>query len=180
MIDEMDPRLGKIVELAKRGVGGEKAAAIKLVKRICRQRGIEFDDVMEATTIREYSLDYKTKAELEVLAQVVLRFGNIEGADRGVSYRPWVKELYFRTTPDRYIEVVNAAAAYLAAFRRERRRIIKDLPNAFIIKHHLFRPDQKSERLPTPEEIEQFERQENLGRTMDDVHVSPQLGRGRK
>lgn len=75
MID-IDPKLTKIIALAREGIGGEKTAAIKAVKRICEREGLDFDDVMSTTDEREYVLDitWRNSQEETILAQVCFTF----------------------------------------------------------------------------------------------------------
>lgn len=41
-----DQTLIKVIEVAKRGIGGEKNSAIRLVKKECEKRGLNFDEAM--------------------------------------------------------------------------------------------------------------------------------------
>lgn len=180
---EIDPKLTKIIALAREGIGGEKTAAIKAVKRICEREGLNFDDVMSTTDEREYVLNikWKNKQEETILAQVCFTFAV---PDTGkLQYNSYRKVFIYTTTPSRHIETLNAAAIYLAAYRKERKRMLEDLTGAFVYKHHLMRPSDDTEpseyKEPTPEQKAAAKRQMNLMENLDGVTVRKSMGDGK-
>lgn len=52
MTDKLNKEyLGKVVRLAKEGIDGEKANAIRIVKKLCAKHDLNFDDVMNDTGV---------------------------------------------------------------------------------------------------------------------------------
>lgn len=180
MLNDIDPKLLKVVALAKDGVGGEKTNALKIVKRLCAELGLNVDDVLNATDYREYEIKYERNNELSIIAQICYKFATTP-EHPGVRFNKHYKEVYVTTTPAKYIETTQAIAVYIAAYRKDRRRIISDLPTAFIHKHYLFGghsdPDQE-DRQPTKAELEQARRAAALGENLDDVTLTKAIESG--
>lgn len=136
--------LGKIVALAKRGVGGEKATAIKMVKSLCKKHGLDFDEVMQGgDAVKEYWIDHQ-KGEQKVLAQVICRYAH-RSIDDGIQQSIGHTRLYFKTTQEKYIETLNAWEVLQKLYHKERKLMARAFFNAFLSKHDLFYQ-------PTPEE----------------------------
>lgn len=130
-----ESKLGKIVALAKHGVGGEKKAALSLVKRLCKKHNLDFDQVMsDDVEIKEYSYNFKTKEEQRIAGQVIFKILDIET----IQQNAYNKALYYKATQQQHVEILSAIPIYLAAYKKEKKRIIRDLPGAFIIKHKLW------------------------------------------
>lgn len=175
MID-IDDKMLKVVALAKQGVGGERDAAIATLKRLCKRHGLNFDDVMNKSDVREYVLDlpYRNKDESDILAQVCFKFALFDGGS--LHYNEVRKVFIYETTAAKHIECSNAAAVYIAAYRHERKRMLKDLTAAFIYKHSLTRPAENSEARkpyepPTGEKLAALRRQANLVENLDNVTI---------
>lgn len=179
-MENINPKLLKVVALAKQGVGGERTNAIKAVRRICATEGLNFDDVMNASDEREYTLDiaWRNKAEEDILAQVCFKFAVPDGGD--LSFNKYRKCFFYTTTPGRHIETTHAAAVYLAAFRKERKRILNDLTAAFIYKHNIVRPRAKDAppQEMSKEDREAAARQINLMSNLEDVSIRKALKNG--
>jgi len=182
MID-IDPKLTKIIALARSGIGGEKDNALKLVRQICDREGLDFDDVMSATDMREYMLEVKIKnvLEMDIVAQVCFKFAlTPEHYELNVNRKARV--FFYTTTPSKHIETLNAAIVYLNAFRKERKKFETDLRDAFIHKHRIFGeklPD--DDRKPEPmtyEKLKKAERMMSIAGGMDNVTVQKTIGKG--
>ncbi|MFA5172562.1 MAG: hypothetical protein WC426_13455 [Sulfuriferula sp.] len=180
MLDDIDPKLLKIVALAKGGVGGEKDTAIRIVKKLCADLGLEYDDVMNATEFRKYEIPYERNNEHDIIVQILYKFATTP-EHPGVRGNKRYKEFYITTTPSKYIETMQAIAVYIAAYRKERRRIITDMPLAFIHKHEIFGghndPDDERKQ-PTRAELEAARRASRLAENMDDVTLTKAIESG--
>lgn len=181
---EVDPKLLKIVALAKDGIGGEKTAAIKVLKRICEREGLDFDEVMADTSdaVKEYMLDagYRNKIEEIIISQVCWRFA-ITNEHPKLQYNKKAKTFFYTCTLARHIETMNAAEVYLKAFRKERNKFMQDLAEAFVQKHRLFSTLEHDEDVERQElDIEGEIRRSALRSNMDDVTINKQIGKGGK
>lgn len=182
MID-IDPKLLKIIALAREGIGGEKENAIDIVKQICKSQDLDFDDVMQSTDEKEYMLDVgpKNKFECDIVAQVCWRFA-ITDNHPGLKWNKREKVFFYTTTPGRHIETVNAANVYLKSFRKERNKFTEDLVAAFVSKHKLYsqltKKDDNVVDVPPPSDPSRVFRLMALRDGMDEVTIQKALERG--
>lgn len=164
-IENINPKLLKIIALAKGGVGGERTAAVNMVRAICEREGLDFDVVMsdkgEMPTEFEPDIKIRTKDELRVIIQVASKFAttpeypNIR-AGYYIGYREvWVK---YTTTAAQHIDTLNAIAVYLKAYRREKKNFLRSLQTAFVAHHGLypqFEQDEAEEQEPRQKTLEE-------------------------
>lgn len=167
-------KLGKIVALAKHGIGGEKESALRLVKRICKKHDLDFEEVMNASEdIREYVYYYKTKTELKIVGQIIFKILD----SQEIGQNKFRKALFFNCTPQQSVEIFSAIPIYLRAFQAEKKRIIEQLPSAFVIKHELWsthRPEREGEL--SLKDIEEIAQKHKLSTNLvEDVIVRKQL-----
>jgi hypothetical protein len=190
-MDDIDPKLLKIVALAKRGVGGEKTAAIALVKKICLRENLDFDEIMSDTeAVRQYEPDIKFvgKDELQIAIQVAARFATTKEHPKVVGnwyYGVKLMWLRYTTTPQKHIDTLNAIRIYLKAYRREKKNILRSLPTAFYSHHGLYSSYTKlSEEPPKPktdqERLDDW-RAANMSQAMtEQVNLVKEIGEGQQ
>lgn len=148
-------RLGKIVALAKNGVGGERDTAIRMVKAICEKHGLVYEDVLNNIDVKEFTIAYKTKDEESVLVWCIARYGMLN-RDSSNIWSCRGKFVGFKSTTEKYIEVLNAFSVLKGLYKKEKAKAEKALSLAFRNKHNLFYD-------PTEKEWEEIlkERKEN-------------------
>lgn len=136
-------RLGKIVKLAKGGVGGERANAIKLLKSICEKHNLDFNEVMQDSPIvREYAIPYKKEMYAKLVAQIVYKYCEVHEVGVG-KYR---KIIYVKTTQEKYIETLNAVDVLVRLYEKERKKLKDVIFFGFLDKHNLYsKPDPDAE-----------------------------------
>lgn len=191
-MDDIDPKLLKVVALAREGIGGEKETATRMVRKICKEQGIDFDVLMsgrDQPRSFEYWTKVRSKSELRVCIQVAARFAttpehpNVFG--RYSSYDKEVR-LEYTTTMPKHVETLNALDVYLRAFRKEKKKILEALGDAFTSRHGLYsqfreEPDEDAEP-EKPETLEEKQarwRAANLAEAMlENVQVTKQIGEG--
>lgn len=181
--------LGKIVALAKGGVGGEKKNAIALVKKLCALHNLEFKDVMNDTGIEEFYLDCK-KNERQLVIQIICRYAHTKLDDKiGGSYGG--TRFYFNTTKEKYIETLNAYSVLSNKLKEEKKIVLASIEDAFFSKHNLFyqptdkewkkieRERAKKEKEKTDKEKAEEEKKRKMAqavmRGLDDVSLYKQL-----
>jgi hypothetical protein len=140
-------KLDKIVALAKRGEGGEKEVALRMVKEICSREGLDFDDVMsDSPKTQEFYLSFSTAYEEDLLVQVICKFALLAYDSRVYSKRlstgKRLKMLYFETTTEKYVDTMNA----WRILRRKLKEELDKLPLAMTYKHGLFYQPTEEER----------------------------------
>lgn len=178
---ELDPKLTKIIALAKDGVGGEKTTAIRIVKKICLEQGLDFDDVMSLTAkVQEFHLrvPYYDTGEEDVIAQVIFKFASSkEYPEIKINHK--AHYFFYNCTASQHIETVNAVRIYLRQYRKEKRKIIADLSTAYIYKHNLFTDYAEKKGEISLEEKARLLRQLKLTENMDDVQLRKEVSDGK-
>ncbi len=193
-MNDIDPKLLKIIALAKGGIGGEKEAAIELVRKICLREGLDFDDVMsDRNAPKEYTHEFKVQSvdELQIAIQVAARFAstiehpNVNGGRyRNYKSLRWIK---YTTTASQHIDTINAIEVYLQAYRKEKRNIARSLGRAFVSHHGLYQsysePESDTPEPPRPPKTAQQRaddyRAMQLTQAMtESVNVTKQIGGG--
>lgn len=176
--DFNEERLGKLVQLAKHGVGGEKATALKMVKSICAKRGLDFEEVLNGKKVTEYALPYKTKDQETLLAQVICRYGG----DSDIKFNPYRKMLFFKCTAEQYFETVNAWNVLWPLYKKEKEKVARGFVHAFLEKHNLYRVVKKEDRanfdMPSEQEMKDRRMGSAITKFMDDAEIRKTLKQG--
>ena len=183
-MSDIDPKLLKIVALAKQGIGGEKDAAIALVRKICARENIDFDELMsdDAEQYNRYELHIKWRTidEEDMLAQVCWRFATTKQYSE-LKYNRRYKYFIYTTTAAKHIETLNAAHIYLREYRKVRKQMIGEIRSAFVQRNRLFADyddddDDREIKMPTAEELRRAERVMMMAADMPHVQVQKQIG----
>lgn len=176
--DTQYKRLGKIVALAKRGVGGEKEMALKMVRSICKRYDLDFDEVMTDVRLADYCLILKTRNHFRLGIQIIAHYGIYDEDHLHIGESRDKKHLYFNTTQEKYVETVNAYEVLCRLYEKERKRIEEAFIIGFYQKHNLFLPfklNKKDQQKPTEKEIENYRRGAKLAEDMEDAKIYKQL-----
>lgn len=160
----MDARLRKIVELARRGDGGERESAINIVKKICQENNLDFDVVMRGDPeVSEYSLFCRNQNEVRLCMHVFAKFGMTKYQDMPYQYVKQKNKVYFKTTAELFVDVKNNFEILRAEFSRR----CDDLCLAYIMKNQLFyqgddTPKEVSNKIPDDKQLEEASRAAEL------------------
>lgn len=170
-------KLGKIVALAKRGVGGEKEAAQLMLKRLCAKYQLNYDDVMTEVKFVDGELKYIKRTWKKIAVQCVSRYGllNVDSDIRENRYR---KVIFFKTTPALLIETLNAFDVLSRAYDAEKKKLNKALFTAFLNKHDLFYQLKEGEKYKGSSKgmtLDEIRAAEALARQMDDIEIRKRL-----
>lgn len=144
IMQDINPKLLKIVALAKQGIGGEKDTALALVRQMCERENLDFDEVMSdhnAPKERIADIKVRSKDELRICIQVAARFAATQ-EHQGVQGRYFSFDhsvrLWYTATMSRHIDTLNAVEVYLRAYRKEKKLIAEALKTAFTAHHNLY------------------------------------------
>lgn len=176
--DKEKERLGKLIALAKRGEGGEKDTALRMVRALCKKLDLNFDDVMaEEESKREFYLEFARK-DFRLAQQIVVRYA-FDG-DGTADFAPSRSHtrLYFTTTLERYIETAHALEVLTKQYRKEQKRMRDALWHAFLSKHDLYAT--KTVRGDKPPELSDDEMRARrmggaLADSLEDAHIRKTL-----
>ncbi|NTW29807.1 MAG: hypothetical protein HGA33_00840 [Candidatus Moranbacteria bacterium] len=112
----MEERLKKIIALAKQGEGGEKENAIMIIKKICENKDLNFDDVMSDRNEDEsFEFYYKGLLTQEIAFQIYFKV--IGGGS--VSYNS--KYIFLKCTQEKFEEFQVAFYEYRRIYKKERK-----------------------------------------------------------
>lgn len=129
--DQIKARLRKLLELARRGEGGEAETADKFLRKLLARHGLTLSDLDDEGTVavrREFK--FKGKDEEQLLTQIfcrILRSGEISA---GIYRGSYVISL----TPGQHIEAELMVGPLLKDYRKQK----KNLLNAFVVANRLF------------------------------------------
>lgn len=177
----LNNRTLKIIELARQGIGGERDAAVKMLRRICDQNDLDFDEVINAgPERRQYILEvpWRNKQEQRLLGQICWRYAGIEKDE--LKYYIHQRKYFYTTTAEHHADTINAASILLVAFRKQYKALIDDFSAAFIYKHSLYHQDtdddEETQSPPmTAERRQSIWRQAHLIETIEHVSVNKAL-----
>lgn len=126
--------LDKLKALMERGVGGEKENAEKILKKILKKQGKNFEEFVANKDNKErtyiYSLKYKTQYEKQLLLQIihyVLNSSTIRATSRN-------NTIYTQLTAYQHIEITTIYTILKPKLKKELDITLK----AFIIKNRIF------------------------------------------
>lgn len=184
MADLNQDRLGKIVALAKRGVGGERANAIKMVKALCKKHHLDFDEVMEGEERRqEFYIDC-TRNTHKVLLHVILKYAFESSWSK--EGKIWTggrcQRIYFTTTMEKYIEVNHAFAVLSRLYKKEQKRVSEAAYFGFLEKHDLYATNTSKGKKAsdiTEEEMRVRRMGSSLAENMEDAKLNKTLKSGK-
>jgi hypothetical protein len=176
-------KLGKVVAMAKKGIGGEKDAAIAILKAMCAKHKLIYEDLMsDDNELYEYVIHYKNQEEFRILGQVVCRYAYLN-IDQKQGFNAIRKVVIFKTTKEKYLETLHAFDVYKVQWEKEREKMKDAIYYAFIERHQLYYAPRQDE---IPKLIDQMTKDKSIGsvareagnkiaRYMDDVKIHKRL-----
>jgi hypothetical protein len=145
--DKLEARLRALMELARRGVGGEADNAQAMLERLLEKHGATISDIADDEKTLCW-FGYRTKHEKRVIIHITARAVEWEN----ISYHTDTRRVGFKLTKAQAICVSEEIGPYLTALREELNRATK----AFIYAQRLARPlradEEDAQPEPTPEE----------------------------
>lgn len=167
----------KIKRLADGGEFHEAANAKAHLEALLKKYGMTIADLgEEEKTVRTFK--YGNQFEMEML---VMHLTAVIGPERtcGSSYNQSKKEVYTELTAYEYAEVRSMHEWHCRNFASEKRRMLKNIQNAYILKHNLCAAVPTTERRePTEASRKMYLDALELSRTLNDVYYHKQLEKG--
>lgn len=162
-------RLGKIVKLAKNGIGGEKDAAMNVLRSLCAKHGLNIDDVMNSIEKKEFWIEISDPDEEVMAIRCIYRYGilNLEDAQQITVFSHSIKrnrkKIGFISTTEKHVEVLNAYSVLVPLYKKE--RVIAEIAfsTAFANKHNLFYQPREDEE----EKAEETRKKQHEEKTED-------------
>lgn len=165
----MNEKIFKLYELAKRGVGGEKVNAEKILQRMLKDAGLTMADLQrDEYPIRQRELKCAGGADFKQLLMQILFC--VLNKDEITHYKTRRRSVVMVDLTDlQYAEVILRWNIYSAALKKEKAILLR----AFFAKHDIH----SNLPLKKPSTLTEKERQAILSkmRTMDDIVIPRQL-----
>lgn len=175
-MDRIIDKLKKLLALAERGERGEADNARRLLEAELKRHGLTLDDICsERMTSRTFK--YSSKEECTLIVQILVNYlGSTNKAFKDSTYSARKREIYIALTDMEYIDISGMINFYKAQYRKERKRLIHDMIQAFVHKHHLF-DITPGERSDSEKDIDwdEVRRILSLSSAMEDITYRKQL-----
>lgn len=175
-MDRIIDKLKKLLALAERGERGEADNARRLLEAELRRHGLTLEDICDDNK-KKRIFKYNSNEERTLLIQVLVNYlGSKSDAFCDSTYNKYQKKVYIALSDIEYIDISNMYDFFKAQYRKERKRLLHDMIQAFVQKHSLFditpqeRPDYDREI-----DWDELKRILALSSTMEDVTFRKQL-----
>lgn len=134
--DTVRARIAKLLELSRRGIGGERETAAKSLGALLERHGLTMDDVEStAEEKRAVRLEVRGRHEIRLAVHVALHYADFQTFHEISGRTTWV-EIVVR--PAEAARIAVAWATYRAAWREEVEKTLHALHAAFVSKHDLW------------------------------------------
>lgn len=138
-MESIKEKLQKIKVLAERGETHEAEAAKKRLEILLNKHGLQMSD-LEDTHKEEYRIHFKNRFELTLLVGAATA---VIGSERSgvLKYVASSNELILEATPWEYANIASMFAWHTSNYRRERKKILKQLQAAYIYRQGIEFPE---------------------------------------
>lgn len=137
-MEKIIEKLQKIKALADSGEVHEAQAARRRLELLLVKYGVSMDE-LEEPGCREYRMEYGKPLEFHLLVAVLMKCIGEERV-KELKMSKSAKTLFLQVTPCEYAEVKNMLDWHMHNYRVERRKVLKDLEIAYMIRHGLNMP----------------------------------------
>lgn len=177
--ESIKEKLKKLSALAERGVNGEAENAKRAIERICAQYDIKLEDILDSNTVKTYRFKIgRGKLDITLFVQC---YAKITG-EKSLKYHQHTRDtITTELTPLQAAELNCLFQWHKENFKKEMEQIQKDLMEAYISKHRIYRDkseddddDEEQEEL-TPEEMQRLWKLMQLRETFSDRTYQKQL-----
>lgn len=178
MLTRTERVLRKLLELSRRGVGGERVNADRKLDELCAKHGIDRTELeRDNLDVRTIKLEYHGDHEYKLLVQVVGAVLNTHSPTllQVGRARTWV---LVEAPAAQAVELEVAYAAHLSAMREE----LAVFLNAYFMRNSIYpasdNPDAEDAEPLTPEQQLDARRARDMAYLLRRTHVRKQLGEG--
>jgi len=142
-MESIKEKLQKIKTLSERGETHEAETARMRLEVLLKKYGLRMSD-LEDTRMEEYRIRFKNRFELTLLVGAATA---VIGSDRAgqLKYVARKNLLMLEATPGEYADIVNMFTWHAANYRRERKRILRQLQTAYIYRQGLEFPEKQQD-----------------------------------
>ena len=175
-MDKIIDKLKKILALAERGEQGEAINARIMLENELRKHGLTIKDLRsELKTPRIFP--YKNMDEMTLFFHILISVcGRKSDETKSASYNSKKKRIYVELTELQYIEILNMWEFHRKQLNKEKKRLLRDLMEAYINKHDIFDPNAEPSQIDDID-WERIARIMKLANGMEDIHYRKSLNK---
>lgn len=158
--ESLQAKLKKLLSLAEQGIGGEAVNARRLLLKLCKQHGIDVEELLDRETKHRYTFEIgRSKEMMQLFVRCLAKVVDIED----MTYRqPTRSSISIEVTALQRAEILSLFNWHKSNFTQELEEFKQNFLYAYIGKHNLFfeqgeTNNSSSEEL-TREDIERIRR----------------------
>ncbi len=173
-MDGIKEKLLKIKAMADRGEFYEAEVAKRQLNILLNKYNMKIEDLFDDTEI-ERGFRYKNLNEFQIFIQLIsLLYGE---RSNGSTFNKRKKILYMKLSNYEYAELESIYSFHIKNFAKEKRSLMKNLMNAYCIKHDLLVDSSDENKKHSDEEIRQYLQALKMSQNMSDVTYHKQLNK---
>jgi len=131
--EKLKSRLEALLQLAKRGVGGEAENADEMLNRLLEKHGCTIDDVADERKEKIW-FNIKSNDERQIVFQIIFKILD----ENTCGFYRLKKMVGVELTKAQAIQAREEIPIFLSAFRAEKKKIGENFISAFVHKNELF------------------------------------------
>jgi len=149
MDSKLKEKLGKLYQLAKKGVGGEKENAEKFLKKLLDKHGLTIEDLEKEEKVDKF-YNYTSIKSRELIHQIVY---HVIGKDMITWNIPTYKCVGVEATNYQHIQIKELVLFHLENMKIKKKKFLETFYSAYVQKHSLFPPKELSNKEDEEEEL---------------------------
>ena len=167
--------MNKLLELSKRGVGGEKENATKLLEKLMKKNGMTYED-LEKLEVKTRIIKFKTDMELKLICQIFYMMDpsiGVYGVRRPNGYKDNSK-VSVEVTDATFIEFEYT----YSILKKDLQKELDLFYSAFVAKNHLYpaNPPESSEQKEDKTTWEEAMKMQAYASAIDKSQIRKALG----
>lgn len=172
MDDKLKDKLLKLLELAERGVDGEKENAAMLLDKMLKKHGLTIEDInSELPSLKYYY--YTSIVSKKIINQIIY---TVTGSAKVYADKR-NKCIYSEVTDYQHVQILEMVDFHLENYKEEREKLLDTFTSAYVHKHNLFpvNSDEKEEHEYTDADRQKALQILNLMRNLSDKTYTKKL-----
>lgn len=141
-----------------------------------RKHGLTIEDLRSELKIPRI-FPYKTKEEMTLFFQILISVcGRKSEETKGSQYNSKRKQIFVTLTDLQYIEILNMWEFHRKQLNKEKKRLLRDLIEAYVNKHDIFDPNAEPSQIDDID-WERIARVMKLANGMEDIYYRKSLNK---
>lgn len=175
--ESLQAKLKKLLALAEQGVGGEAVNARRLLEKLCKQYGIDIEELLDRETKHSYTFETgRAKEMMQLFVRCLEKVVDIEGMTYS---QPTRSSIRIEVTALQRAEILSLFNWHKSNYMQELEDFKRNFFSAYIGKHNLYSESESKgskgiEEL-TEEDIARIRRVLAMREAMSDNHYYKQL-----